>query len=46
MSRALDRLGDRKKAIEHAEAALKIKERIEDPTAARVRKQLEEWRKV
>jgi tetratricopeptide (TPR) repeat protein len=37
-------LGDRKKAIEHAEAALNIFEQIEDPNAAKVRKQLEEWR--
>jgi len=46
ISRVLYSLGDRRKAIEHAEAALRIKEEIGDPTAARVRKQLEEWRRA
>jgi tetratricopeptide (TPR) repeat protein len=41
---ALDRIGIRKEAIECAEAALKIFEEIEDPNAAKARKQLEEWR--
>jgi tetratricopeptide (TPR) repeat protein len=45
MSLALDKLGQRKEAIEHAEAALKIAEQIEDPCAAMVRRQLEEWKK-
>ena len=40
----LDKLGDRKKAIEYAEASLKIRKQIEDPNAAVVRKQLQEWR--
>ena len=44
MSLALDALGDRKKAIELAEASLKIRQQIEDPNAAKVRGQLEEWR--
>jgi tetratricopeptide (TPR) repeat protein len=44
MSLVLDKLGDRKKAIEHAEASLEIRERIEDPNAAKVRRQLEGWR--
>jgi tetratricopeptide (TPR) repeat protein len=44
MSLTLDKLGERKKAIEHAKASLKIREQIEDPNAAKVRKQLEEWR--
>jgi len=45
-SLALDNLGDRKKAIEHAEAALKIFEKIESPAAAKIREQLEKWRRV
>jgi len=32
MSLVLDKLGDRKKAIEYAEASLKIRKQIEDPT--------------
>ena len=44
MSLALDQLGDRARAIAHAEAALKIYEQIEDPRADKVRKQLAEWR--
>ncbi len=44
MSLALDELGERKKAISHAEASLEIREQIEDPNAAKVRKQLEQWR--
>jgi hypothetical protein len=36
--------GDRRKAIERAEAALKILEENEDPSATKVRKRLEEWR--
>jgi len=44
ISLVLDKLGDRKKAIEHAEASLRIRDEIEDPNAAKVRKQLEEWR--
>ncbi len=46
MSLALERIGDRKKAIEHAEVALNIYEQIEDPNAAMVRKQLVQWRRV
>ncbi len=45
MSLALDNLGDRTQAIEHAEAALKIYEQIEDPNAGKVRAQIEEWKK-
>jgi tetratricopeptide (TPR) repeat protein len=44
LSLALDELGDRKSAIEHAELALRLFEEIEDPYAAKVRAQLEEWR--
>ena len=46
MSLTIDALGDRKEAIKLAEASLKIKEEIEDPSALKVRKQLEEWRKA
>lgn len=46
MSLALASLGDRKEAIKLAEASLKIKEEIEDPSAPKVRRQLEEWRKA
>ena len=35
----------REKVIVWAEAALKIYEEIEDPSAAKVREQLAEWRK-
>ncbi len=45
MSLALDKLGERKKAIEHAEAALKIYEQTENPSTEKVRKQLEQWKK-
>ena len=45
LSLALDQLGDRKKAIAHAEAALTIFEQIEDPNAGKVRSALEEWGK-
>ncbi len=44
-SRALDELGQRQQAIAHAEAALQIFEQIEDPNAAQVKRQLEEWKK-
>lgn len=44
VSLALDQLGERAQAIQHAEQALNIFERIEDPSAARVRAQLAEWR--
>jgi tetratricopeptide (TPR) repeat protein len=44
MSLALDKIGNRPNAVEHAGAALKIFEQIEDPGAASVSKQLEEWR--
>jgi hypothetical protein len=45
MSLALWDVGQWEKAIEHAEAALKIFEQIEDPAAEKVRKQLDEWKK-
>ncbi len=38
LSLALDKLGDRAQAIALAEAALKIREQIEDPRADKVRK--------
>ena len=44
MGLALDKLGQRDDAIERAEAALEIFERIEDPNAETVRKQLAKWR--
>jgi tetratricopeptide (TPR) repeat protein len=44
MSLAFDQLGEREQAIAHAEAALEIREKIEDPNAAKVRRQLEMWR--
>lgn len=44
LSLMLDKLGRRDEAIGHAEAALKIKEEIEDPYAAKVRKQLDVWK--
>ena len=43
MSLALDKLGERAKAVGHARGALAIREQIEDPNAAKVRRQLEEW---
>ncbi|NIM04478.1 MAG: tetratricopeptide repeat protein [Armatimonadetes bacterium] len=45
ISLALDALGERDEAIPKAEAALEIYEQIEAPDAAKVREQLEEWRK-
>lgn len=44
MSLVLDKLGKRNEAIAHAEASLKIKEQIEYPDVAKVRKRLAEWR--
>jgi hypothetical protein len=44
MSEELYKLGDRQQAIEHAEAALKIFEQIEDPSAAAVRRRVDIWR--
>jgi tetratricopeptide (TPR) repeat protein len=44
MSLAQDKLDEREQAIANAEAALKIFEQIEDPNAAKVRRQLDEWR--
>ena len=43
---ALDKLGDRAQAIARAEAALRIREAIEDPRGAKVRARLAEWRKA
>jgi len=37
-------IGDRAEAIARAEAALNIYEAIEDPNAAKVHAQLEEWK--
>jgi tetratricopeptide (TPR) repeat protein len=42
-SLVLDQLGERPKAIENARAALSLFAQIEDPNAARVQKQLDEW---
>jgi len=44
VSLALDQLGERAQAIQHAEQALPIFEQIEDPKATKVRAQLAEWR--
>lgn len=44
MSLALDKLGERAQAIDCAEAALKIREQIEDPNAPKVRAKLKAWR--
>ncbi len=44
MSLAQDKLGEREQAIANAEAALKIFEQTENPNAAQVRRQLDEWR--
>jgi len=46
MSLALHELGDRAQAMAGAEAALKALEQIEDPAAATVRSQVEEWRRA
>ncbi len=43
---ALDKLGERDIAIAHAEAALRIREAIEDPRTEKVRQQLAEWKKA
>jgi tetratricopeptide (TPR) repeat protein len=43
---ALDELGDRAQAIARAEAALRVRETIEDPNAAKVRARLVEGRKA
>ena len=41
---ALDHLGERAQALQHAEQALIIFEKIEDPRASKVREQLAAWR--
>lgn len=46
MSLSLDKLGERARAITLAEAALAIYEQIEEPSAAKVRQQLEGWRRT
>ena len=43
MSLALDKLGERQKAIERAQSALEVLEGIESPLAETVRKRLERW---
>ena len=43
LSLVLDRIGQRPEAIAHAQESLKIYEQIEDPFAAEVQKQVEEW---
>jgi hypothetical protein len=45
MGLTFDQLGQFAQAIEYAEQSLIIKERIEDPNAAKVRAKLAEWRK-
>ena len=42
-SLALDQLGERSEAIVRARIALDLFEEVEDPNAARIRKQLDEW---
>ena len=44
MSLVLDQLGKRSQAIRNAEESLRIYEQIEDPSSARVRAKLAEWR--
>lgn len=44
MALVLDELDERRRAVECAEAALKIYEEIESPYAAMVRARLAEWR--
>lgn len=44
MSLETEKLGQRDQAITQAESALKIYEQIEEPGAAKVRRQLDEWR--
>ena len=44
ISLALDQLGERAQAIQHAEQALIIRDQIEDPNAEKVRAQLAVWR--
>jgi tetratricopeptide (TPR) repeat protein len=46
MALALDRLEDRAQAMIFAEAALVIREQIEDPNAEKVREQLAKWKSV
>ena len=43
MSLALDKLGQRPEAIDHAKAALEIFEQIESPDAEKARQKLAEW---
>lgn len=43
MSLALDKLGQRRKAIENAKSALIIFDQIESPKAKKVQQKLEEW---
>jgi tetratricopeptide (TPR) repeat protein len=43
ISRELDKLGQREKAIDGAKAALQIFEQIESPHAGKVRQKLAEW---
>jgi hypothetical protein len=43
MSLSLDQLGNNAQAIEHARAALKIRDEIEDPRAENVKRKLQEW---
>ena len=45
MSRALDKLGERTKAIDLAKLALDIFEQIESSTSNKVQRQLENWQK-
>jgi tetratricopeptide (TPR) repeat protein len=42
-SLSLDQLGERAKAIANAEVALAVYEKLEDPNAERIRKQLDQW---
>jgi len=44
MSLALNRLGNRADAIQHAEQSLTIREQIEDPGTEHVRARLAVWR--
>jgi tetratricopeptide (TPR) repeat protein len=44
LSLSLDELGKRKEAVDQAEDALRIFERIESPLAEKVRSKLAEWK--
>lgn len=46
MSLSIDKLGQRKEAIDQAKDALRIFEQIESPLAEKVRSKLAEWKDI